>query len=145
MPDRRLPIKHELVFKSRNVELGIDPYCHECTSHKARHLFGYVMVKRDGFRQMHRWLWWQETGEKPEVVMHLCDNPSCINIAHLKAGTFAENNHDMSVKGRAPGALPVEIPHGTHGGYVYHKCRCALCTKAHAECVAEYRLRTGKR
>jgi len=34
------------------------------------------------------------------VVMHTCDNSSCVNIEHLKEGTVADNNLDMLNKGR---------------------------------------------
>lgn len=34
-------------------------------------------------------------------VMHLCDNPACYEITHLKLGTRADNNADMRSKGRA--------------------------------------------
>ena len=36
-----------------------------------------------------------------DVVMHACDNPPCCNPAHLKVGTIADNNADMTSKGRA--------------------------------------------
>jgi hypothetical protein len=34
------------------------------------------------------------------VILHTCDFPPCINPAHLKLGTRAENNKDMKAKGR---------------------------------------------
>ena len=35
-----------------------------------------------------------------QVVMHTCDNPSCCNPEHLRAGTQQENIADMQDKGR---------------------------------------------
>ena len=34
------------------------------------------------------------------IIMHSCDEPSCINPEHLSAGTVAENNADMVAKNR---------------------------------------------
>ena len=41
------------------------------------------------------------------ILMHSCDNPSCVNPDHLTVGTKAQNNLDMHNKGRA---APIPSP-----------------------------------
>ena len=100
-PKKRRPLEFKKVWYQRNIDLGLsDPFCHECVSHSVDDS-GYITMVRDGFYRAHRWVFWHATGEKPEVVLHLCDNRKCINMEHLKAGTVNDNNKDMDSKGRS--------------------------------------------
>lgn len=64
---------------------------------------GYGRIKRLGKTyRAHRLSYRFHKGPIPEgkIIMHRCDNPSCVNPSHLKCGTYAQNNLDKMRKGR---------------------------------------------
>lgn len=77
----------------------------QCWTWKASTLpFGYGLI-RLGKRRIpaHKLAWQEVHGPVPQglCVLHQCDNPPCVNPAHLFLGTKADNNRDMKNKGRA--------------------------------------------
>jgi hypothetical protein len=77
----------------------------------ARTPYGYGRTTRDGIGvYAHRLVWEMAAGQIPEtyggmpsVVMHTCDNPSCVNPDHLRLGNMRLNMHDRDEKRRARG------------------------------------------
>jgi len=93
-----------------------------------------------GHRLAHRQSWEMANGtiEGGLWVLHHCDNPPCVNPAHLYLGTVKENVRDAVERGRMRGPSPREVcskGHSMEGdnlklvmdhGYLSRRCRkCA--------------------
>lgn len=79
--------------------------CLEFTNRVTCH--GYAVTGKSSIKQnyaklLHRAVWIRYNGIIPLnlCIMHLCDNRKCLNINHLKLGTWADNNKDRAQKGR---------------------------------------------
>lgn len=78
------------------------PGCWEWTA--ARDKDGYGMFAKEHRKQVraHRYAFELLGHEIPggSIVMHTCDNPSCVRPDHLRIGTHRENTQDAIRKGR---------------------------------------------
>lgn len=98
-------------FKSRSLEerfwekvdkRGPD----ECWLWKAgrdRNGYGHIGVGKGRSTRAHRVSWELANGSEIPVGLlacHTCDNPPCVNPAHIFIGTMADNLQDASAKGR---------------------------------------------
>lgn len=74
-------------------------------------------------------------------VLHRCDNPACVNPAHLFLGTSADNVRDMDAKGRRRGWSPrgESNPAAKLKAYQVNEIRDALAAKTNrAELARRY-------
>lgn len=49
---------------------------------------------------------------KGKIIMHTCDNPSCVNPSHLRLGTQSQNMADASSKKRLMNQKKTHCPYG---------------------------------
>ncbi len=64
---------------------------------------GYGWVSCPGGNLLaHRVVFEHWCGKASQHVLHSCDNPPCVDIAHLWEGSAADNSADMVLKGRSP-------------------------------------------
>lgn len=87
----------------------------------------------------HRWVWTRINGPIAAgmFICHTCDNPPCVNPAHLFMATPAENTADMVRKGRQAKHGRSETCRRGHQKSMYGgRWQCAAC-----HCESAKRLR----
>lgn len=78
--------------------------CHIWTAARGKAGLGYGMIRNHGkYVVASRASYVIYKGEIPHgmVVCHRCDNPPCVNPAHLFLGTISDNAKDSVFKGRS--------------------------------------------
>ena len=86
------------------VQIGKPDECWEwqgCRDGAGYGRFG-LGTRRQGVIAAHRYVIGCEANDGV-VAMHSCDNPPCVNPAHLRRGSKADNAADMAAKGRGRG------------------------------------------
>lgn len=95
---RGVPLSKRLELQSIHRRTG----CIEWTGYRNAYGYGQMTVGKAS-KKAHRVAWEVANGQAipaGRVVMHACDNPACINPAHLSLGSLAENAADRDAKGR---------------------------------------------
>jgi hypothetical protein len=103
-PPKQRPTPEERFWPK--VQVGGPDECWEWQAGKS-HGYGAFGIggRSGGHTTAHRFSYELANGPVPEgmFVCHHCDNPPCVNPAHLYAGTSKDNVRDMVTRGRAKG------------------------------------------
>lgn len=108
----------------------------------------------DGYGQMYAFgrvsgahrVSWRLHNSDPGVmhVLHSCDNPGCVNPAHLRLGTNRDNVNDKMARGRHPRGADHRVNVGESNGEARLTADQVLAIREdarfHKEIAAEYRI-----
>lgn len=109
MSDRMTRITTRLIVRDHTtrsfwerVERRGDTECWLWLGSVDRKGYGRLMPRHAESCKAHRYSYALHRGPIPvnAVILHTCDVPGCVNPAHLRAGSVADNTRDMVSKGR---------------------------------------------
>ena len=91
----------------RRVDVRGDDECWDWQGVTSTYGYGYLNVAGERVAS-HRRAMELVSGTIPDGqhVLHNCDNPPCVNPAHLRLGTHADNMRDAVKRGRRPKTRP---------------------------------------
>ena len=83
------------------IDIDKSGYCWEWTGRRNKSGYGLTAI-RGGSELAHRAYWQLVIGEVPAgmYLLHSCDNKRCVNPAHLRVGTHAENMAEAKERNR---------------------------------------------
>lgn len=100
MVGKRAPTYERFLAKFTNA--GPDD-CWEWTASQNGAGYGFFWSLEERRKVLaHRYSYEFFVGPIPSggLILHSCDNPACVNPAHLRVGTYKQNVEDMDIRGR---------------------------------------------
>lgn len=113
--------------------------------------YGLIGAERGRSGLAHRAAWEIHNKKKAGTlyVLHHCDNPRCVNPAHLYLGDQSQNMQDMSQRGRSKKGRPSELRGERANGakltvsdVISIRTRCAA-GESHAKVARDFPVSTG--
>jgi hypothetical protein len=114
------------------VEVRGPDECWEWTAGLNENGYGRFRVNATTEAFAHRMSYVLHYGDDPGelMVMHSCDNPRCVNPAHLSLGTNEDNMRDAVAKGRLANQSKTQCPRG----HPYDDANTHIDVKGRREC-----------